>query len=189
MRFFLDSTSGRDLQGDEVKFKATNCYLELEHEMEGVYLVHYVIPRNNTSVFLATCWDRAFDELLSDEDSLETAVETWPTLGQLLVNGIEDRYSEGALIKLEDFDTGEPKWFLASICGNIDLEDMDSLFSERTAEATRVVVEKSLALFVDLNENKPSLLRAVGKGVAAGIGAVALAGIAAVFGVDLDDVS
>jgi len=46
-----------------------------------------------------------------------------------------------------------------------------------------------LALFVDLNENKPSLLRAVGKGVAAGIGAVALAGIAAFFGVDLDDMS
>jgi hypothetical protein len=187
MRFFLDSTSGKDLEGDGLKFKVTNCYLELEHEMDGVYLVHYVIPRNSTSVFIATCWDRIFDELLSDEDSLETAVETWPALGQLLVNGIEDRYSDGALIKLEDFDTGEPKWFLASVCGNIDLEDIASVFSDRTAETTKVVVEKSLALFVDLNENKPSLLRAVGKGVAAGVGAVALAGIAAIFGVDLSD--
>lgn len=185
MRFFLDNTSGKGLEGDEIKFKVTNSYIEVEYELNELYAVLYFIPRSNTSFFIATCWDDVFDSILGeveDEDDLDTIVATWPSLAQLLANGIKDKYSNGALIKLEDADTGEPKWFVASVAGNLNLESEEGLFNERTAEISQLVLTKSLELFVQLQENKPSLLRAFGKGLAAGVGTVLLGGLAAVFG-------
>ena len=39
---------------------------------------------------------------LDDEDYVETLCDTWPIFVNLLQNGLKDKYSEGALIKLED---------------------------------------------------------------------------------------
>jgi len=78
-------------------------------------------------------------------------------------NCLKDKYSEGALIKLEDFDTGDPKWFLASVAGNLDLEDIESIAGERTQETVGLVLNKSIELFQELNEKKPSMFRQIAK--------------------------
>ena len=190
MRFFLDTESGAGLEGDDIKLKTTASYIEVEYSIEDVFLVLYFIPRSSTSFFIATCWDDLFDSILGqveDESDLETIVETWPSLAQLLANGIDDKYSGGALIKLEDADTGEPKWFVTSVAGNLDLEREDGLFNERTAEVSQLVLAKSLELFTQLQENKPSMLRAMGRGLAAGVGAVLLGAVSVFFGGDVGD--
>lgn len=144
------------MQGDALKFKTTNTYLEFENKLEDLYLIYYIIPRSANSIFVATCWERLFDDLFADEESLKVAVQTWNLLAQLLTNGLEERYSEGAMLRLEDYDTGETKWFLVSISGNIDFESVEGFFTPRTQEVTNLVMEKSLELLVELQEKTPS---------------------------------
>ena len=173
MRFFLDDISGKNLEGDdEFKYQVTNCYIEFEYKLQDeTFAVVYLIPKDNHSVLVATCWDTIFDFVLEnsdDEDFWETVCETWPDIAQLIANGIQDQYSEGALIKFEDFDTGDLKWFLASIAGNLDLEDIESLVSERTQETIGLVLKKSIEVFQELTEKKPSTIRQVAKGFSRG---------------------
>jgi hypothetical protein len=157
--------------------------------------VFYIIPRNEHSAFVATCWEHAFDEVIADldEDTFETIVETWPTLAILFHNGIKDLYREGALILFEDFDYGENKWFIASIAGNISFTSAEELMGERTREVIQVVLARSMQLLIELHENKPSISREIGKGIAKGIGyaiAGTLAiGLAAFLGIDPDDLA
>lgn len=170
MRDFIESVPGKGLQpiddGSEVRVRATRGYFEVEYKAQSeIYLTLYYIPRSESSVFIAACWDHAFDgpiEGLSDDDALETVTQTWPTLAQLLANGIEDRYSQGALIVLEDPDCGEKKWFVASVAGNLDLGSLDGLFTEETQEVARLVIECSTALMGELQENQPSLIGGMG---------------------------
>jgi hypothetical protein len=49
------------------------------------------------------------------------------------------------------------------------------------------VMNRIMQLFVELQEKKPGIMRAIGKGIAAGIGAVALGAVAAIFGFDLSE--
>jgi hypothetical protein len=192
MKSFVDESSAN--RSDDISTRATNSYIEVEFPIQkSLSSFLYIIPRNKSSVFIVTCWEHAFDELLEniDENGWETIVETWPTLAKLLYNGIKDRYQEGALILLEDFDYGENKWFVASICGNLDLDDIEELFNDRAQETMMLVLGKSMELLTELQENSPSMMRAIGKGfskgVKMGIGAVALGALAALFGVDPDD--
>ncbi len=169
MRFFLDNASGKNLEGDdEFKYQVTNCYIEFEYKLQDEsFIVVYLIPKDNHSVLIATCWDTTFDDVLEnldDKDYLETVYETWPDIVQLIANGIKDKYSEGALIKLEDFDTGDHKWFLASVAGNLDFEDIESITGERTQETIGLVLKKSIEVFQELTEKKPSAISQIAKG-------------------------
>ncbi len=177
---------------DEPVISTTNSYIEIEIPLnENISSFVYLIPRNSNSVFVVTCWEHFFDDLVSniDQDDFETISETWPTLGELLINGIKDRYQYGALIVGEDPDYGENKWFIASIAGNISFDNEEELFGERTNEAIGIVLEKSLKVFVELNERSPSMTRAILKGIGAGVGAVVVAALSAFLGVDLDEYS
>jgi len=188
MRMFLDETTHPG--SDEPNLRATNCYIELEFPIDdSSCAVIYLIPRTESSVFVATCWGTTFDELLSNPSSqtVDMITETWPTLATLLYNGLSDKYRDGALIKLEDPDYGENKWFVASVAGNISFENADTLFADRTMETINVVVTKSLELMVELQEKKPNMARAFGKGVLTGLGTVALGAVALALGVDPDD--
>ncbi|MEN6624263.1 MAG: hypothetical protein ABFD50_22290 [Smithella sp.] len=187
MRFFLDSETGEGLHGDgKLKFGVTNCYIEIEICINNSYLVLYYIPKGDHSFFVATCWERLFDDILEnidDNDYRDTIIHTWPTLAKLLFNGANDKYREGALIKLEDYDDGEPKWFVASVVGNIDIEDISDFVTGKSGEIAKLVIEKSLALYTELNNEKPSTMRSVIKGLTTGIAI----GICAYFGIDPSD--
>ncbi len=192
MRFFVDTYSNPELegQGEGFKYGVTNCYLELEYPVNDYFLVIYYIPRNSNYLVIATCWERAFDEILENLDNpdyLETISETFPFLSQLLYNGFKEKYSEGALIQLEDFDTGEPKWFLISVSGNVNLENPEQIFGNKTNKVAELVIEKSLELLQELNENEPNLVNLFLKKAARGVTAVGILAIASWLGIDLND--
>jgi hypothetical protein len=128
MRFFFDS-SQRPTRS-EFRVKETPSYIELETriadpEMPGASYF-YVIPQSATSVLVAACWGRdpdAFARLFSDpkfgKDWFRVFREAYPVLGTLFQNGVDERYSEGALIRFNDPYDGEPKWSVVTIVGNI----------------------------------------------------------------------
>lgn len=185
MRYFLDKR--KTAIGDEIGSKITHTYIEIEFPVDddSSYVI-YVIPRNQNSAFVATCWDHTFDKLVSnlDEDTFEMIAETWPTLAALLYNGVKQLYRQGALIVLEDLDDGENKWFVASIAGNISFSSFKDLFNERMQEVTQLVLARTIQLSRELNENQPNMLNAISNGFMKGVGTAVLAGVASFLGID-----
>lgn len=177
MRPFLDPNPGHDLQGDDqFRHKVTNCYIELEYPANGFYLVVYLFPINNFTLGVATSFENSLDGIeryLADEYSLQTFAETWPLTANLLANGIRDQYSQGALIRIPDYDTGDMKWFVATMVGNLNLQDWESFFSERTREAMQLVVGLSLQLLDELTTRQPDILTDFGRRILGGLGGFA----------------
>jgi hypothetical protein len=188
MRSFLDSPTNPN--STEPTIHATRGYLEIEWPInESTCAVLYAIPRTESSAFIVTSWEDSFDEFLNNTDSndWETVVETWPTLATLLSNGVNDKYRDGALIRLDDIDYGDAKWFVASVAGNVSFDSEESFFTERTVDTMQTVMSKSAELMVELRENKPSIARAIGKGIMSGLGTLALSAIAITLGADPDE--
>ncbi len=179
MRYFIDSTPGRDAIGDEnLMLRATNNYFELIYKIdESTYFIINIIPRNSYSAFVATCLGDCFDEVINnfnDDDYVEMMCDTWPLFMKLLQNGANDKYSEGALIKLEDIDTGDNKWFLTSIAGNLNFDSIEDLLCEQTMQAVRTVIEKTGELYDELSSKSPSKTKAFFKGFLKGATLAAL---------------
>ena len=179
MRYFIDSTPGRDAVGDEnLMLRATNNYIELIYTInESTYFIVNIIPRNNYSAFVTTCLGDCFDKVvdnLDDEDYVETLCDTWPIFVNLLQNGLKDKYSEGALIKLEDIDTGDHKWFIASIAGNLNFDSIEDLLCDQTKQAVDTVITKTVELYNELSTKSPSKTKAFLKGFLKGAAMVAL---------------
>jgi hypothetical protein len=183
VRPFIDAQIAHS---SETSTRATNAYLEIEQPLtEGNALIFYIAPRSESSVFVLTCWDHAFDDLipqLDDENTAETVAETWPILAQLLMNGIKDRYRDGALIRLEDPDDGETKWFVASIAGNLRLDSPDDLMSEPVMKVVQVVLERTMQLHKELMERAPDQGKMFGRAVKGALGAAVLGALAALLG-------
>jgi hypothetical protein len=188
MRFFVSDR--HHAKGDEPHLHGTNSYLEIEVPVdENNSLYTYIIPRGEHSAFVAICLNDMFDKLVDelDDDTYETVAETWPTLATLLHNGIKDKYKNGALIRLEDSDYGDTKWFVASVAGNISFDSEEALFCDRTNDAISVVLEKANQLLTELNENEPSTLKAIGKGLVQGLTLGLFATAAQALGIDIKE--
>lgn len=184
MRPFIDQNRGRDLEGnDNCRYKLTNCYIELEYPADGQYFVVYFIPINDHTVAVAACWEHYFDgieQCLADDNSVRTFTETWPLTAQLLANGIHDQYSQGALIRSADHDTADQKWFLCTFVGNMNLENHEGLFCERTHEAERLVVDLSIRVLNEMTTRQPDQFTHYGRNILSGLGK--FAGTAAMIG-------
>lgn len=187
MRPFIDRNPGWGLEGNgDTRFKITNCYIELEYAVEGQYLVLYFIPVDDFTLAVATCWEHYLDgieQYLADATSVQTLVETWPLTAQLLVNGIRDQYSQGALIRSADRDSADQKWFLCTCVGNLDLQNLESFFCERTLEAQRLVVDLSIQVLNEVMTRQPNQFAHYGRKILHGLGQ--FAGTAALIGLSV----
>jgi len=187
MRPFLDSNRGHGLEGDSnLRSKTTNSYIELEYAADGQFLVTYIIPVNDHTIIVATCWEHYFDgieQYLGDDSSVRTFTETWPLAAQLLANGMNGQYSEGALIRSADLDTADQKWFLCTCVGNLNPENMEWLFCERIRDAERLVISLSVQLFNEVTTRQPNQFAHYGRKILSGFGR--FANIAAVIGISL----
>ncbi len=159
MRPFLDTIPGDDLQGTDLRYKLLKNYIEFELKMsDDFYIVFYLLPKNSSSVFVASCWQHTFDQLLDrieDAGDLDLLDLTHPTLAQLIANGFNDEYGEGALVRLHDGDTGEPKWFLVSVSQGAGFSQLDELFEWPTHAASRLVIRRSMGLLKELCAQHP----------------------------------
>jgi hypothetical protein len=129
MRFFFDSTQ-RPVRS-EFHLNETPAYFELETrisdpEMPGASYF-YVIPHSQTSMLILANWGRDPDAMVAQfndpklgADWFKVFCETFPIQGRLFTNGIAERYSEAALLRIIDPDNGEPTWSVVTVVGNID---------------------------------------------------------------------
>ncbi|MGA7934828.1 MAG: hypothetical protein WCA35_14885 [Kovacikia sp.] len=183
MRFFIDSKSNNHGQPDRVKYRTTQHYVELEIPSESYLMVLYLVPRDRDSAFVVTCWDSVFDQdpaNLNDEKSCKAIFETCPNLAHRLTNGIYDRYHEGALLKLEDFDTGKSKWFLAAVVDNLDFMSLDTLLNEQAHQVIGQIMHQSFELLNELYEKQPPVFDTVAKRIGKGLSFGLAVGAAAV---------
>lgn len=182
MKSFVDR---RVTTTEGTSFDFTNCYIQVEMPIDTEMSVFvYIIPKTESSVFVATCWDDAFDKLLTaDEDDFETIADTWPTLAALVINATQDKYRECAMIRFADYDDGDQKWFLASVAGNINLDDTEQLLGDRTMEVAKKVIARTTELSNELQSRSPSAWKQIGK-FAAGVGMAFLLGA---LGVNVDE--
>jgi hypothetical protein len=181
MRFFFDS-SVRTAQS-EFLVRETPAYWELitslnEPDLKGASFF-YVIPQSEYSVLTAACWGHdpdAMYQLFLDknfgDDWLKVFCETYPIQGQLILNGIHERFSDGALVSLLDPDDGETKWFVVTVVGNIEVgsepDDQTSadeyglvgnqrfLMHSRLQEAIQLVGLKSFEAAIEYQANEIS---------------------------------
>jgi hypothetical protein len=185
MRFFLDKPFLT--KTEELGLLATSDYLEVEWLInKNLCAVVYIIPRTRTSLSVISCWETTFDSVIeeSDKDGVETIITTWPTMAKMLGNNLANSYNEATLLRLKDMDNGETKWFISSAVDSIDSNLLDSLFMAQIIQTIAIVVGKSMEIFIELQEHKPSRVRT--RDHAISLSTLALTAIAGIFGVDLD---
>lgn len=186
MKFFL--TENLSKETDSPLHKVTNSYIELEFPTDYGAILIYLIARDANSFFVCTCWEHYFDEIitaLADLEMIEIINDTYPNFAFFLDNGLNGKFKEGALIRLQDEDYGEEKWFISTIAGNLQKSEgiEDFLNQERIIDSMRTVIKGSLILLKELNENKPNTGKFIWKGVKKGVGIGLFAGILAAFGI------
>lgn len=151
----------------EFEYSSTDSYAELEIPVDDdTSLFLYLVPQSEHSMYLLMSFDDAFDEIINnlDDDTITSAFrKAWPTLYQLIQDGVNDKYSNCALIKTSDFDDGDTKWFLATFVGNYSLDNDSENASERIQDAIKKVEEKALTLLTELSENSPKMFPVVMK--------------------------
>ncbi|UBF25604.1 hypothetical protein K9N68_29215 [Kovacikia minuta CCNUW1] len=160
MKFFIDSKPNNPWQAETVQYRVTDHYIEFEIPSNHYRMVLYLIPRDRASALVATCWDTVFDQEpanLNEEKTCKMIFETCPNLAHLLTNGICDRYREGALLNLEDFDAGEAKWFLTSIVDNLDFRSLEHLLNEQVHQVISQIMHQSFELLNELYEKQPAI--------------------------------
>ena len=154
MKFFLDAESRPGIE--ETYIRPTPAYVELQkHSVDppGISYI-YLLFLDEHSLLVAACWLHQFDDwssLLEDRKMgkhyFRLIKDTYPTVGQLLDNAVNARYSGGALINIEDPDDGERKWVIGTVVGNVafrsEEEFMSLLDSERMMEAFVTVLGSS----------------------------------------------
>lgn len=185
MKTFIDQRQTANADG--VGIAITKSYIESEQPIDENYSIFaYIIPRDDHSVWVATCFEHVCDELVreSDKQIHEAIADTYPTLANLLKNGIKERYQYGALILMEDSDYCEKKWFVVSIVGNISFNNPEDLLGDRVQQAIELVISQSMTLWIELGENKPNLFHQFGKGFLKGLGAVVVTTMFAFLGID-----
>ena len=185
MKNFIDTNSASG-KPDEIMFRTTPSYVELEMIKDEFSIYVYLIPRTETSFFVTTCWGDNFDGLLTelDEDSFEILADTWPTITKMLINGANEKFQEGVLIRLEDADYGEIKWFATTVAGNVKIsENFDDFFEqERIQEAIQLVIQRSVEISNEF-QNEPNTGKYIWKGIKKGVGWGLAAGFLGALGI------
>lgn len=169
MKYFLQNTKDAELTEGELHYRITPRYVELTQRKGDLCLVWYLIFRDAYSLIVATCWENMFDSMvIEDDDDISNIRDTYPTQAQVIRNSVGGRFSQGALVQMEDFDDGELKWFVISIAGNINISSADDLFEGRTADASKTVLDKSVTMLLEIQNNKPSYLKTILRGLKKG---------------------
>jgi hypothetical protein len=160
------------MENDDPDYEVTECYMQFEVPVDSDSSFYtYLIQRSENTFFIAACLNDVFDSLIEnfDNDLVNVYNDAWPNLITLLQNGVNDKYQNGALIKLEDQDCGENKWFLATVVGNMKIEKLDDFFNDKVVDAIKLINSKAIALFTELNDNEPSVLKAIAVGAKQGV--------------------
>lgn len=135
--------------------RADSPYVVNDHQL---MLTFYVMSLGRDSWLVTTCFLHRMDPFLkglADPKASQLHYKNWtrifPVWGELMDNAINQRYSRGSLVRFQDPDDSETKWFLGIPVGNLHLETIGDMFNnERMSAAMDRVLARSLALEVNL---------------------------------------
>jgi hypothetical protein len=157
---YIDGTDGTQL-------RFTPGYIEyvMPGTIPPLHVITYWIALTQTDYFVAHCWGNDFDwpfHLMTypttSAGAIKSALQAWPAFMALLSNSAQDkpRLSEGVIIRVNDLDDGDLKWFLGSYIGNIQINDMNTgLFGERSTAVANKVLRLSGTVGVELRDTPP----------------------------------
>ena len=149
--------------------ESTNSYVAVRIAHDQVLMTIYFSFRDSRTALVAACWNNVFDSLpLATTDDLEDLAEDYPIIAALVLNAIAQRYSQCALIRMEDYDNGDMKWFMVTVAGNINADAPDDDTWTRLFEALDRVTTASFGVMNAIQDG-PSTLQVVGRSVWRGI--------------------
>jgi hypothetical protein len=159
MRFWIttDPVSGPEYiqGGDGSCLRETPSYLEYVYPAGDHFVVTYWLPLSPTEYFVCHCWGNEFDLPVhfmaspgTSVGTIKSAQQGWPTLMDLFANSGQDkpRLSLGVILHSYDPDDGDPKWFIGAFLGNIRINTVDDLFSERSMAVANQVWKLSASV-------------------------------------------
>jgi hypothetical protein len=123
MHFALDTKSSPGIS--EIKSSGTPSYVELEMPLDetGESLYIYLCPKSESSLYVAACLDGMFDFVnQASEYDINEFGKACPTIYRMIIDGMNDNYANCAIIRLNDPDDNGVKWYVSSVCGNIDFD-------------------------------------------------------------------
>jgi hypothetical protein len=107
-----------------IRIGLTPRYFEWEVQHGDLFEFYYVVPVDESSIVYAVCWKRAFDVLMMkvDNPSFRKKMQrSWPTLDRLIERAQLRQMNDAcALVRMNDFDSGEPNWFVVCRVDNVD---------------------------------------------------------------------
>jgi hypothetical protein len=153
-----------------VRVKSTPHYVEVERTAtspngQTYFNVAYIAPRDDTSWWVLACLGDAYDalarQLVKANDPVRYALmkgieESWPLSSQGLANGFSGRMSPSAIVSLEDPDIVCPRWFAATVRGNVMITEINEMFDQRTDELFDTVISLAGALTQEVTHSQLS---------------------------------
>jgi hypothetical protein len=127
MHFFLDLEATPTEKQSVVR--STPAYVEIEsHSVDppGVGYIYVLACEAPGSFLVAACWGREFDRF-TDPNVGPRFFRACPELGHLITEGINERLSRGAVIRMVDPDDGDLKWFVARVVAGLNVERVRDL--------------------------------------------------------------
>lgn len=155
MKFFMQA--GLMLSGDEPQVNAGPSYIEVL--LPGATLA-YIIPLSGRRALVAACCTDGFDSILKhDQESfLKDISSAWPTMAELMRNTFNNNITEPCLLRFEDYDTQDMRWFIGQGVENVDFNSHNEQEKERLMMAVYRVCGDALGVFDEMRENKPRTL-------------------------------
>lgn len=157
---------GPDFKHSNVHLDFNEYYAKLQIDIPetNYYLIIYLIKKTEKSIFVAACFEHSFDAFIEslDKEQWETVKETWPNVYDLISNGKNGRFKEGAIIRQEDIEDGDLKWFLVASLGNLEFDHLDKESLGPINDVLVLVLDKSWYVLLE-TQKSPSALNAAWK--------------------------
>ena len=167
----------------EMVVNSTVSYAEIQQPLPNTLVIYnsYVLGYSETALLVVAHLnlDQMFqilEQQLQDPTLAgaynKTYHETWPYLFALLDNTVNQRFSQGVLLRIEDPDNGDQKWVVGTIVGNVNrsaLTKKDILFhSERVIGAHVLVIQSCAKLIQEVSTRKINKFKIGLRGAIAG---------------------
>ena len=172
MNFFLEDSHGEEngtVSGFYVE-NQDNIYAGRELYYDNNKITYYFLPTDSDEALMFLyIGDDTFDEFVNnvDEYNLDGVNNAWPLLVKALRNGINDNYTDSALIKLPDLThSNNYFWCLATKVENVDFEDLETSY---VLKKMVKLYSDAMQMFGQINENDISTWDAFRGGARAGL--------------------
>ena len=158
MEFFFKENN--DINGDygQISIKLTSSYLEVTENLSDFLIVYYIFYLSPTSILVSTSFDYFFDGFLDNLEyyQLDVISETYPSLTQSINNTINHKFHKFALVRFQDFDILDFKWFLITTIGNISLKNSEDLIKPEITNPIHNLISKSIEILGESKNNNIS---------------------------------